>query len=108
MVICPPSRDLNAGFVKLVEISQSSQVVLCIHHILEGRAGSEGTQAILVSLISLGPSVTLFLFSVCSLRSGGAEVYSGSCFATTWWVARNCCPVTWKPRSLLHHYLATE
>lgn len=36
MVICPPSRDLNAGFVKLVEISQSSPMVLCIHCVLGG------------------------------------------------------------------------
>lgn len=38
----PPPRDLNAGFVKLVEISQSSQMVLCVHHILGGTGFSAG------------------------------------------------------------------
>lgn len=42
VVICPPSRDLNADFAKLVEISQSSQMVLRIHHILEGLAFLRG------------------------------------------------------------------
>jgi len=36
VVVCPPSGDLNAGFVKLVEISQISQMVLCIHCSLGG------------------------------------------------------------------------
>lgn len=42
VIVCPSSRDLNAGFVKLVEISQSSRMVLCIHCILGGLAFLQG------------------------------------------------------------------
>lgn len=69
VVICPPSRNLHAGFVKLVEISQSSQMVLCIHHIWGGdwlscRDVSKGAWAIQVSLIRYGPTLQGKVLSV--------------------------------------------
>lgn len=111
-----PITDWSSWFKSLKALKWFCAFSVFWEDYLSCRDESERIRAIQVSLIGTGgpvciakcPSVTSLLFSVCSLRSGRAEVSSGTCFATTWWAARSCSPVTWKARSPLHLYLATK